>query len=1102
MNFGRIILSILVASAGLGGVAGGQTQSLSARSERVQPSKPSTPDWTVRAKQVADLRAGSLDPSVDPDSLFRISLASSDALRAQFVANMVADSAYYSRVRADPSLLPLPEAEAAFAIAQAGFLRLPEKEKSRLLSIQKDRHAKAQKDADENAAQRKTLDDLEAKLGVLNSFLAGEPSVAGPPRLDLLKLPARNTNDEKPVSPPAVDSSVSERIAWTRGEIDRAIARILALPPDELKRYQEIASVAAANGNSLNQAEAELDSANLQLSEAVRSSADASAEQLRLIASEQAKLVSVAAAQTRLRAQLAQMKSEPLAISDLALGWRQKVQNVEGEERGQGPEADLLYDQLVSDLRSIRTRLQTSLGRSEALSSRGITPPALDRALPGGTKATKALQDRQRGLLGSAQKLQSDYSVELWNERSSLREAMVAMNGARLALIPHLSAAKRTSILGFGREGIAQAQRETSQIILDLRYHLQGWRNFLASASDLILRPTPALVLGVLRSLVIVVLFRWWRHAGGGILQRTQAELDSRRPRTLASSLQANMIGHARNVRRPLDWLVFVLVMRWLMPEELDFAGLDLAWIVLIWSLATVLLVRLANELARSGRREDPRAELRWKSLRIIAGSLLGIGLILTLTSASVGEGAIYNWVLGLCWLIVPAIVLLLAHWWRERIVALSGATAGNSVLLSWVSRDPGGITGLIGRVLAGTALLLAGAKTIIARRMGDLALVREIFEQRSRAEAARQVAEDKASGRFHHLPPETLEVLAPHRLPAQSRAGDARPGGLTLPALAPQTITAIVGERGLGKTAALRDLAEQTVGEGRAITISADQRGLSGVVEDLVVELGVKTRGRSLDAVARALANDESMKVVVVDDLQRMAVPAIGGLADLDTLVQLGRNCGGHCAWLIGVGGPAWSYISRARADRALFDQVVRLPRWPVDALRAMIERRTAQAGLTPDFSGLIDEGAFRFDGDLSPEDRRKRSYFDRLAEYAQGNPAIAIEYWRRSLFVDGLSGRVMVRTFATPEVARLSEMPLPAMFVLRAILQMDLATEDAILRSTDLPADVVADALRALERLGTITRTNGAFRVTLFWWTEAVRLLERRNLIIRGAR
>ncbi|MEZ5656102.1 MAG: hypothetical protein R3E04_09485 [Sphingobium sp.] len=1101
MNFGRIILSILVVSAGLGGVAGGQTQPLSAQSKRVQPSQPSTPDWAELAKQVADLRAGSLDPSVDPDSLFRISLASSDALRAQIVANMVADSAYYSRVRADPSLLPLPEAEAAFAIAQAGFLRLPEKEKSRLLNIQKGRHAKAQKDADENAARRKTLDDLEAKLGILNSFLAGEPSVEGPPRLDLLELPAHNMNDEKAVPPPTADSSMSEKIAWTRGEIDRTISRILALPPDELKRYQDIASVAAANGRSLNQAEAELDSANQQLSEAVRSSADASAEQLRLIASEQAKLVSVAAAQTRLRAQLAQMKSEPLAISDLALGWRQKVQNVEGEGQ-QGAEADLLYDQLVSDLRNIRTRLQTSLGRSETLSSRDIAPPVLDRALPGGTKATKALQDRQRALLASAQKLQSDYSVELWNERTSLREAMVAMNSARLALIPHLSAAKRTSILGFGREGIAQAQRETSQIILDLRYHLQGWRNFLASASDLILRPTPALVLGVLRLLVIVVLFRWWRHAGGGILQRTQAELDSRRPRTLASSLQANMIGHARNVRRPLDWLVFVLVMRWLMPEELDFAGLDLAWIVLIWSLATVLLVRLANELARSGRREDPRAELRWKSLRIIAGSLLGIGLILTLTSASVGEGAIYNWVLGLCWLIVPAIVLLLAHWWRERIVALSGATAGNSMLLSWVSRDPGGITGLIGRVLAGTALLLAGAKTIIARRMGDLALVREIFEQRSRAEAARQVAEDKASGRFHHLPPETLEVLAPHRLPAESRAGDARPGGLTLPVLAPQTITAIVGERGLGKTAALRDLAEQTVGDGRFIKLSVDQRGLAGVVEDLSAELGAKARGRSLDTVARAVANDESVKLIVVDDLQRMAVPAIGGLADLDALVELGRSCGGNCAWLIGVGGPAWSYISRARADRALFDQVVRLPRWPVDALRAMIERRTAQAGLTPDFSGLIDEGAFRFDGDLSPEDRRKRSYFDRLAEYAQGNPAIAIEYWRRSLFVDGLSGRVMVRTFATPDVARLSEMPLPAMFVLRAILQMDIATEDAILRSTDLSPDVVADALRALERLGTITRTNGAFRVTLFWWSEAVRLLERRNLIIRGAR
>ena len=48
--------------------------------------------------------------------------------------------------------------------------------------------------------------------------------------------------------------------------------------------------------------------------------------------------------------------------------------------------------------------------------------------------------------------------------------------------------------------------------------------------------------------------------------------------------------------------------------------------------------------------------------------------------------------------------------------------------------------------------------------------------------------------------------------------------------------------------------------------------------------------------------------------------------------------------------------------------DKVVRLPRWSAAELRKLIERRTKRSGIDPDFSQMIDEGVFRFEGDLTP--------------------------------------------------------------------------------------------------------------------------------------
>lgn len=1064
-----------------------------------------------KAQQIRDLMAGQLDPDVEAADLFSFSLTSSNAAGARAVARLVMDDSFYAQAKADPSRLAnLTDDQAKLALAQAAFLRQPQSERERQLEAHRktfDSYRAKQKTS-EAAAQE--LARLQREMQGLQDFLAGKPAPSAVLELGLLsnsnggidsrRLDTLTGKVPSPGPEPAADAPVDARIAWLRKQVAAAKSEVLQLQPATLAQLEAASGVSSGTADEIASADALLDVAKSQLSDAARAALNAASEQERLIANEQARLLQTKSVQAEFRAQLARSKAEPDAILESALSWRRRIQELEDEGLGREQQADAIYAELVTDLSRIRKELSKALDISENGYDRALKPGSLDPALPQDSPATRQLRTQKTELAHAAAQLHASYGEELWAKRRALHDAMVLLNGERLALLPSLSPAKRAQVTGFGTEGVAQVRREIAEIVLELRFNLQSWRNTMEQVAQPFQRPTPGFVLALLRLLAIGLVFSWWRRNGDPMLRRAQAEAQAKRPRTLASSLQAGFFEYWRRVRKPLDWLALTILVWWLLPEGLLIPGLSFIWIVLFWSLTTVLVVNLVDQLARGRGRDDPRATLRWNSLRLIAGSLLAVGLLLNLTSASVGKGAMYNWVFTLSLLLVPAILVLLANWWRARIVALAQAEARDSSLLNWVSRDPGGLTGLLGRLAAGALLLLRGLRSIIARRMRDLALVRELFEQRARVQAARQVAQDKASGRFHRPSPEVLECLDPHRLPIEFRTGTDRPGGIALPELMPGTVTLVVGERGLGKSSFLRDISEQYADRGKVVRLSVGSPDLGALLHDLHAALGTGLISSNPDELSDWLAREDAPCLITVDDLQRLVMPAIGGLAAIDTLIAMARSSGISCRWAFTIGEDAWSFLQRARVDRVLFDAVIRLPHWSSADLRALIERRTAQVGLQPDFSAMIDDGVFELGEDLTVEERKKRGYFDRLAEYVNGNPAIALDYWRQSLFVDDLDQKVVVRTFDAPAVDRLAALPLPTLFVLRAIMRMDMADVPSIRASTDLSTSIVTDALRSLQLLGVIAPVAGFYQITLHWWMEATRLLLRQNLTVRG--
>jgi hypothetical protein len=199
----------------------------------------------------------------------------------------------------------------------------------------------------------------------------------------------------------------------------------------------------------------------------------------------------------------------------------------------------------------------------------------------------------------------------------------------------------------------------------------------------------------------------------------------------------------------------------------------------------------------------------------------------------------------------------------------------------------------------------------------------------------------------------------------------------------------------------------------------------------------------------------------------------------------------------LIAIGKPAWHYLQRARGDRSAFDQVVDLKRWEEHQLASLIERRTGEAGIVPSFERLIVPRQVQT-APISDEERTKRDFYRILLDYSDGNPEVALHWWKASLYLRPPEDTVHVRLVQAPSAAQLDDLPSTFYFVLRSVVQLELAIETDVIACTDLSPAEVAEALRAAWMRGYIEDRDGLYHVHIAWYRAITSILRRKHLLL----
>ncbi len=895
---------------------------------------------------------------------------------------------------------------------------------------------------------------------------------------------------------------VSKALWEARLELDEARLAFLELEPDQraerIKTHSEhMAAAKAKRERALKAVDTKAKSAKAKRDRALEIVNSTDDETEKAIQSELGRLLDIQIKQAQ--AQGEELKLKQAADASAAAAQRLQSDTVDLIERlrkseATAVEADARFDELT---RKLTTAFDESYNATRALSASADVPgPGSDRLGDIGDAEQREQIDKLRTELAKEQgALARTDEARRRNQAHRLRQRIDSLNRTRLGLYPYLSSAKLSKLTGVDRPALEEAGIEFKSLVLQVSYDvaaMTSWgRRLVKGGVD----PYSEFVRnsGIVKVLLLLLVVVWWRRRGAPIVERLAAQEQAGRATLLARAMIAY-----RPARGPLEWLAFGYFAMTLLPAHI--AGsleMQAVWLAARWILGGLAAVYLIDGWARRRRAasaESQLATLRLRTLKLLGWVSIAVGLSQALTGYLFGAGTVHLWVESVSWIVLIPVGFIIVSWWRSIVFERLAQRAGGNSVARWVTAKRGTLMSFPAAAVGGSYLLATGALRLVKGYLGDFDLSRRIVAYFFRREISRQSKQRAGEDDLRPLSTELFEKLDPRRKSAMVTT----PAGWDLGQIigrydAGETgLVALVGERGIGKTTLLSEMAEAR--SGTALNIQCPREGFDELRSALRKRFDLPEDANDL-AIARAIEKSE-ITLVFLDDVHRVVEPAVGGFAEFDALLALARASSRGASWVFGIDVTIWHLIDRARFARPVFDEIVVISPWTQESITQLLRSRCEDAGIEPSFERLLPIGIVDEVEHEEALDRTQRGFYTLLWDYASGNPAVALHFWRESLGIDS-DGGVCVQLFSAPETADLERLPDPAVFVLRALVQMQPALMSELVRGTRLPPRQVKDAIRYARTRGYVERQDQRISLKWHWYRAVTRFLQRRHLL-----
>jgi len=791
----------------------------------------------------------------------------------------------------------------------------------------------------------------------------------------------------------------------------------------------------------------------------------------------------------RLAASLAELDDEE---ARLQAERRELAERMRAAEPG-SPQADEVDRELVEALAEAREQTHDAV---RELYSSSEVPAVVE-----GTGEALPVEARAEAVAAEA--------LLRWRRVEVHGGAMERLIALRKASAHRISHSRRSSLLGFGREGFGQLSRELTQVRVTLELYVARRRHSIGEVPQMardVFTIGSALTHLVLSVLVIVGAF-WARGRWRGWLERLRSSL-FRSVSSVRWKRRLQRLLGAVEVVAP--WGLFLLALaalQWAMGPAADTIEAKIVFTPLVVfgvyrlavdaAAALLLSVAVHFGLAVSDERRKKLLSSIRNVLRIGAAMML-----ILLVSRGAGQGYLSSLVVKFAWIVILAAVIgELFRWRREMVDTFLGLQSqGRLAAAVRQSRDrwygvfvaPAAYVWLAGRAVATVAREFALG---FEQTQKALAYVfRRQIERRAELEGY-------AEGDVAELPREVLEAFHEDAVERGPLVVDHFPGLRDLHQILSSWRDTgasgsflLTGERGIGKSSWLNQIERDDLPIDRFVPGErfTDFGRLAARLGDLLqVEVDPED---SLYSLGSALT-EGPRRVVVLDQAQHLFLADVGGYDAFAGFARLVNRTCRQVFWLCSMNTYAWRHLIAVRPDAAVFRGSTNLSAWSEEKIRELIRARCAASGARFNFADLVVDG---LEG-VSTQARlieSEEGYTRLLWDYADGNPRAALHFFLRSLDPER-GDRVRVRLFRAPEVERLEAGGFNGLFVLAAVVTHESISFDHLVEVTRLERPECFIHLDRMAELGAVACEQELYRVSATWHRAAVRLLRRRNLL-----
>ncbi|MCW8348527.1 ATP-binding protein [Vibrio sp. ZSDZ65] len=666
-------------------------------------------------------------------------------------------------------------------------------------------------------------------------------------------------------------------------------------------------------------------------------------------------------------------------------------------------------------------------------------------------------------------------------------------------LLDLASSRTREQLTGFGPDGVTQFKQELKLTTLNAEYFVfLQFISIKTLVKEIFISPIPV-IWAALKVFFIYSLLMWWLANQKRLFEQFKQHVASNMSKP---PIWVRIIWYIGRASRAIAWLIaLTLSLRVLSSidalEHLIYLEI-FTWWVLGGSIAISFILEFAH---RNSMASSPViVALRLSTIRRYVWSFILAGVVLQISSETLGKGTIYYWIYSLFSFWFAFITVTVLMMWKPTVFQSLERVTEKPLIVVWASRKKD--TFFLGIIATTIATIWLTFHHLKNRSIGLLSR-NTFFNQALTYLFKIEVAKQTGSKGDHSLVRVRGDDAFKYILPGNEESPLVDYAKNEIKQLSQYLLTdnpaicVITGERGVGATRLLQQLLGKTK-NAEPIYINCPLAGYSELLVELAISLGLEPETSEVK-ILTLLRKSEIPYLIAIDNCQRLVKPKVGGLNDLIRFTNLLRRSKKNHRAVFAIEKASWRFVDRARGERLLFDWVAFLPRWSETQIHQLLDTRINQQIENPlSFDGLVVPK--QWDNDSETEEERARQGFYRILwHYSDGNPTVALRFFRLSLRRDKTNGHVVVRLFHAPESEELEKMPKPMLAILRSIVQLEAASPDDLSDCTQLTISEVIGTLRYFQSRGYIEWAEDKARVSDHWFRHITNVLDRQHLLVK---